>query len=443
VSEKAKVVSRRTILRGRALTFTRAPQGLDDNEAFTYLEDAAITIENGRILAFGPFSDADTTDAAVIDHRPGLILPGFIDGHVHSVQAQVVASWAGSLLEWLNTYTFIEEQRFADLTHATRIAGAFLDTLIAHGTTTAAVYGSVHPQSVDAFFVEAERRGMRMIAGKVLMDREAPEALRDTAQSAHDDSEALIRRWHGRGRALYAITPRFAITSTPAQLEVAGALLAAHPDCYLQTHLGENDHEIRYSCALYPDAKDYAGIYEDHGLLGPKTLLGHCIHLTDRELAVIAETGSVAVHCPTSNLFLGSGLFDLERLRAAGTRIAVATDVGGGTNYGLLRTLDEGYKVQQLRGYRMTPFDTFHMATRGNAEALGIADRVGSIAPGLEADLVVLDSRATPAMALRMETVTTLAEELFLAQTLGDDRCVVETYVAGHPLKSGPTSGAA
>ncbi len=277
---------------------------------------------------------------------------------------------------------------------------------------------------------------MLMVGGKVMMDRNAPEGLCDTAQSGYDDSKALIARWHGRGRGLYAISPRFAITSTPEQMEASRALVAEHPQCYVQTHLSENDAEITYSMELYPDSPDYTGIYEDYGLLGPKTLLGHCIHLNHREVGVLAETGSVAVFCPTSNLFLGSGLFDRERLLNNGVRIGVATDIGGGTSVSMLRTLDEGYKVLQLRGQRLNPFASFHMATRGNAEALGLEDTIGSIAPGRAADLIVLDAAATPIMGMRKANVETLAEELFLLQTLGDDRAVAEVYVAGARAKS-------
>jgi guanine deaminase len=269
-----------------------------------------------------------------------------------------------------------------------------------------------------------------------MMDRNAPEALCDTAQSGYHDSKMLIERWHGRGRGLYAISPRFAITSTPAQLEAARALVAEHPDCYVQTHLSENDVEITNSMALYPDSPDYTGIYEDYGLLGRKTLLGHCIHLNHRETGVLAETGSVAVFCPTSNLFLGSGLFDRERLGKAGVRIGVATDIGGGTSYGMLETMAEGYKVLQLRGQRLTPLSSFYMMTLGNARALSLEGTIGAIAPGNAADLVVLNAAATPAMALRMATVSTLAEELFLLQTLGDDRAIAEVYVAGARAKS-------
>ena len=270
-----------------------------------------------------------------------------------------------------------------------------------------------------------------MIGGKVMMDRNAPEAVTDTPQSSYDDSKAVIERWHGRGRALCAVTPRFAITSTPAQLEMAGTLMREHPDCYMQTHLSENHDEIAFTASLYPEARDYLDVYERHGLLGRRSLFGHSIHLSERERAAMAESGSVAVFCPTSNLFLGSGLFDDAGLGAQGVRRAIATDVGGGTNYSMLRTLDEGYKVLALRGQKLDPLRAFWWITRGNAEALSLEGRIGTLAPGAEADVVVLDSGATPAMALRMETVETLAEELFVLETLGDDRAVAATYVAG------------
>lgn len=426
----------RTILRGRVLSFLRAPQGIDDAQSYLYLEDGAVSIEDGKIVAVEDYASANIAGAVVIDHRPNLILPGFIDLHLHYVQSQMMAAYAGSLLEWLNTYTFVEEQKFSQQGHADAVAVDFYDALIRHGTTTAVAYCSSHPRSVDAFFAEGQRRNMLMIGGKVMMDRNAPEELCDTARTGYDDTRALIARWHGRGRALYAISPRFAITSTPEQLEASRALAMEYPDCYIQTHLSENDAEIAFSMELYPNSPDYTGIYEDYGLLGRKTLLGHSIHLNHREVSVLAETGSVAVFCPTSNLFLGSGLFDRERLVKNGVRIGVATDIGGGTSVSMLRTLDEGYKVLQLRGQRLNPFASFHMATRGNAEALGLEATIGSVAPGNAADLIVLDARATPTMRMRMATVETLAEELFLLQTLGDDRAVAEVYVAGTRAKS-------
>ncbi|MBJ7578831.1 guanine deaminase [Devosia sp. MC532] len=426
----------KTILRGRVLSFHRAPQDIGDTESYLYLEDGAVTLENGKVIAVGDYASAETAGADVVDHRPHLIMSGFIDLHVHYVQSHIMAAYAGSLLEWLNTYTFIEEQKFSQQGHAAAVAVDFYDALIRHGTTTAVAYCSSHPRSVDAFFAEGEKRNMLMVGGKVMMDRNAPEALCDTAQSGYDDSKALIAKWHGRGRGQYAISPRFAITSTPAQLEAAQALVAEHPECYVQTHLSENDEEIRFSMELYPASKDYTGIYEDYGLLGRKTLLGHSIHLNHRETSVLAETGAVAVFCPTSNLFLGSGLFDRERLLANGVRIGIASDIGGGTSMSMLRTLDEGYKILQLRKQRFNPLSSFHLATRGNAEALGLEDKIGSIAPGRDADLVVLDSGATPTMQMRQGTVTSLVEELFLLQTMGDDRSIVEVYVAGTATKS-------
>jgi guanine deaminase len=278
---------------------------------------------------------------------------------------------------------------------------------------------------------------MLMVGGKVMMDRNAPEALRDTPQSSYDDSKRLLEKWHGQGRAYYAITPRFAITSSPEQMEMAEALAREFPEVHIQTHVDENLAEVEFARELFPNLPDYLGIYERYHLLGPRTLLGHCIHMTHREVEVLAATRSVAVWCPTSNLFIGSGLFDHQRLATRGARIAVATDVGGGTSYSMLRTLDEGYKVLQARGQRLHPLRSFYMMTLGNARAMSLDDRIGRIEAGMDADLVVLDARATPQMALRMEVVDTLANELFLLQTCGDDRAVAETYVAGMAMKSG------
>jgi len=417
-----------TLLRGRLLTFRREPESLHDDGSYLYVEDGGILIEDGLISAMGEFADV----------LKALIMPGFIDTHLHFPQMQVVGSYAGNLLEWLNTYTFVEEQRFAAPEHAARLAVKFFDELVRHGTTTAVAYCSVHKVSADMFFAESFRRNMRMVGGKVMMDRNAPEGLRDTPQSGYDDTRQVITDWHGKGRNHVAISPRFAITSTPEQMEAAQALAKEYPNLHIQTHLSENHDEIRFACELYPDAKDYTDIYARYGLLGPNSLFGHCIHLSDREADAMSESGSVAVFCPTSNLFLGSGLFGLKRLsrRDKSVRIAVATDIGGGTSYSMLRTLDEGYKVLQLQGERMTPFESFYRMTLGNARALGLDEWIGTLERGSDADVVVLDSRATPAMALKMEAVKTLAEELFLMQTMGDDRTIAETYVAGKRAKS-------
>ncbi len=427
------------LIRGRVLTFRDEPQSLDDSQSYRYIEDGAVLVENGRITRLGDYAEISAeagSGVKVADHRPHLILPGFIDTHIHYPQTQVVASYAANLLEWLNTYTFVAEQKFADEQHAEFIAERFLDELIRHGTTTAVAYCSVHPQSVDAYFRASQHRNMRMLGGKVMMDRNAPPALCDTAQSGYDDSKQLIARWHGKDRLDYVITPRFAITSTPEQLEASQALAREHPECFIQTHLSENHEEIEFTKSLYPDAPDYLGIYEHYGLLGSKTLLGHSIHLEEREVQVMAEADSVAVFCPTSNLFLGSGLFDRDRLKASGVRMAVATDVGGGTSFSMLRTMDEGYKVLQLRGSRLNPFQSFYMMTLGNARALSMEDKIGTLDEGTEADIVVLDSAATSPMRLRMAAGATLEQELFLLQTVGDDRAIVETYIAGKPLKA-------
>ncbi|MCT4373075.1 guanine deaminase [Yangia mangrovi] len=429
------------LLRGRILSFNAEPQGPEDHAAYRYIEDGAILISSGMIRATGAFDQLSrqAPSVPVADHRPHLLMPGFIDTHIHYPQVQVIASWGAQLLDWLNDYTFPEETRFADPAHAEAMAEWLMAQLCAHGTTTAVAYASVHETSAEAFFTAAARRNMRMIGGKVMMDRNAPEALRDTPQTGYDASKRLIARWHGTGRAGYAITPRFAITSSPEQLEMAGALTAEHPECHVQTHLSENRDEIAYTLSLYPEAPDYLGVYERYGLLGPKTLLGHSIHLEPREIDLLAETGARPVFCPTSNLFLGSGLFDEAGLRARGICNAVATDVGAGTSYSMLQTLNEAYKVLQLQGQKLHPLNAFHWITRGNAVALGLEDRIGTLEPGTEADIVVLDSSATEPMALRMQRAETLSEELFVLQMLGDDRAVAETYVAGLPQKHAVT----
>lgn len=423
------------VLRGRVLSFTAEPADADDLSALNYTEDGGILIQDGIILASGDFDALDKTDAEVIDHRPHLLMAGFIDTHNHFPQMQVIGSYGAQLLDWLSNYTFPAETKFVDPAHANRMAGKYFDEMLRNGTTTPVAYCSVHKTSAEAYFSEAERRNIRAIGGKVLMDRNAPDGLLDTPQTGYDDTTALISDWHGNGRALYAISPRFAITSTPEQMEMAQALVAENPDCYMQTHLSENHDEIAYTMSLYPEHTDYLGIYEDYGLLSERALLGHCIHLSDRERGVMADTKSVAVFCPTSNLFIGSGLFNEERTRQDGIRIAVATDIGGGTSYSMLRTMDEAYKVCQLQNQNLPPLYAFYLMTLGNAKALGLESKIGTLDAGSEADIVVVDATATPAMELRMETVETLAEELFVLQTLGDDRSIRETYVAGVAMK--------
>ncbi|MFA1626123.1 guanine deaminase [Rhizobium mongolense] len=432
------------LLRGRLLSFKRAPLSVTDTDSYRYESDGGLLIEAGKIAAIGAYSDIRKkapADAVEIDHRPYLIMPGFIDTHLHFPQMQVIASYAANLLEWLNTYTFPEECRFVETAHAEKIASHFYDELARHGTTTAAAYCSVHKTSADAYFSEAMRRNMCMVGGKVMMDRNAPQGLLDTPEMGYEETRQVIADWHGKGRNHVAITPRFAITSTPQQMAAAQALAQEFPDLHIQTHLSENHDEIRFTCELYPDAIDYTDIYARYGLLGPKSLFGHCIHLSEREADAMSEAGSVAVHCPTSNLFLGSGLFPLKALarREKTVRIGVATDIGGGSSYSMLRTMDEAYKIQQLLGERLNPLESYYYMTLGNAEALSLADSIGTLDEGTDADLVVLNAAATPAMALKMDVVKTLPEELFLLQTMGDDRAVAETYVAGEAAKSNLT----
>ena len=434
------MTSEARVIRGRVLSFIDDP-AVSGSRAYSLVDNGAVLIAGGLIEAVGGAPDilARAPQGAVInDHSGLLIMPGFIDAHVHYPQTQVIGSYGAQLLDWLYNYTFVEEQKFADPAHCERIAAFFLDELFRSGTTTAMVYCTVHPQSVDAFFDAAEQHGARMIAGKVMMDRDAPAALMDTAQRGYDESKALIERWRGCGRLSYAITPRFAVTSTQAQLDAAGALAREFPHCYVQTHANENKAEIARVAALFPEAESYLDVYARAGLLGPLSVLGHCIHLQDSEVAALAESRSVAAFCPTSNLFLGSGLFDQARLARAGVRIALATDVGGGTSYSMLRTAAEGYKVLQLNRQSWSPLEAFYQMTRGNARALSLDDRIGSIEAGKEADLIALDSRATPALAHRMETAGgDLEVELFALLTLGDDRAVRQTYVAGEPRKEG------
>jgi guanine deaminase len=424
-------------IRGRLLSFVAEPAGPGDTSSYRLIEDGLVVVRDGRITDVGEAADLlrSLPEGTPVDHHPnGLITPGLIDTHIHFPQTQVIASYGAQLLEWLNKYTFVEEQRFADAGHAQRNATFFLDELLRNGTTTAVVYATVHPGSVDAFFVESERRGTAMIAGKVMMDRNAPPGLRDTPRSGYDESLQLIGRWHGKGRQRYAVTPRFAITSTEEQLEAAGALAREVTGVYMQTHLSENLREIETVRSLFPNARHYTDVYDRYGLLGERSLFGHCIHLEDDEVRRLSESRSVAVFCPTSNLFIGSGLFDLNRLSrgADPVRVSLATDVGGGTSYSMLRTAAEGYKVLQLGGQNLPALSAFHMMTRGNALSLGMGDEIGVIEPGRFADLVVLDSRATPAMAHRMETIEgDLDEELFVLMTLGDDRAVAATYVQG------------
>lgn len=436
MTDSAPAADAVTVIRGPALTYTGDPFAQDLATCRLYDSDAAIVVAGGTIRAFGPASrvlPSVGADATIAHYPKALILPGFIDCHVHYPQTRMIGAYGAQLLDWLERHTFVTEQAFADPDHARSVARAYLGENLRNGTTSAAVFCTVHPQSVDVFFEEAEALGLRMIAGKVIMDRNAPPALCDDVRRGYDDSKALIERWHGRGRALYALTPRFAASSTPEQLEATGALWREHSGTLLQSHLSENHAEVAWIRDLFPQARDYVDVYDRFGLLGPRAIYGHGIHLSERERARLSETGTALAHCPTSNLFLGSGLFDMAAAKVAARpiRVGLATDLGAGTTFSMLRTMSAAHAVAQLRGQALSAGHAFYLATRGAAEALGLEDRIGSIAPGMEADLVVLDLESTPLIAFRMAAVRDLDEALFVQMTLADDRAVRATYVAG------------
>ncbi len=421
-----------TAFRARLLTFRGDPSRSDDAVAFE--DDGLLIVEDGRVVAAGAHAALAgrlAPDAALTVLRDKLIVPGFIDTHIHYPQTDMIASPAPGLLPWLDTYTFPTERRFEDPTHAAEVANFFVDQLLAAGTTTALVYCTVHKQSADAFFAVSEARNLRMIAGKVLMDRNCPEFLRDTAQSGYDDSAELIARWHGRGRQMYALTPRFAPTSTQAQLEACAALAGRHADVFVQSHVAENVDEVKWAAELFPGHRSYLDIYDRFGLLRPRAVYGHCIHLDDTDRHRIAETGTVIAHCPTSNFFLGSGLFDFDRATAQRTHLSLATDVGGGTSFSMLQTMNEAHKVARLSGHHLSAVRMFWLATAGAAHALALDHEVGTLAPRTEADFVVLDPSATPLLARRTARAESLEELLFALAMLGDDRAVHSTWAAG------------
>ena len=407
--------------------------------SYEYFADGVLVVEDGRISALGAASEVLPTlaDDVEVTHYPdALITPGFIDTHIHFPQTGMVGSYGEQLLDWLNEYTFPCEGQFADKAHADGVAQIFLKELLRNGTTTALVFGSVHPESVDALFEAAQALDLRLIAGKVMMDRNAPDYLTDTAQSSYAQSKALIERWHGKGRLHYAVTPRFAPTSSEAQLTLAGQLLREYPDVYLQTHLSENLQEIEWVKALFPERSNYLDVYDHYKLLGERSVLAHGVHLCDAECARLAETGSAIAFCPTSNLFLGSGLFNLPQAERFKVNVGLGTDVGAGTSFSLLHTLNEAYKVMQLQGEKLNPFKSLYLATLGGARALRLEDRVGTLQPGTDADFVVLDYHATPLLSYRIAQAKTFEEVLFVLMTLGDDRAVLQTYAAGRRVHS-------
>jgi len=423
--------------RGSILHFLEDPLHAGER-SYQYFDDGVLLLRDGLVESLG---DACTllktlpTGVSVVDYRGRLIVPGFIDTHVHYPQVDMIAAYGEQLLAWLERYAFPTERRFDDAVHAREVAEFFLDELLRNGTTTAMVFATVHPASVDALFEAATARNMRMIAGKVLMDRNCPEFLRDTAASGYEDSQQLIERWHERGRQLFAVTPRFAPTSTEEQLQLAGRLLDEHPGVYLQSHVAENRSEIAWVAELFPWSRSYLDVYDRFGLLRDRSVYAHCIHLDRTDRTRMAQSGAAMSFCPTSNLFLGSGLFDLDAAAASGTRVGIGTDVGGGTSFSMLRTLSEAYKVAQLAGQTLSPLRAFFLATLGSARALYLDHLLGNFERGKEGDFVVLDPSATPLLARRMQQTDGLAERLFLLLMLGDDRAISATHVMGRSCR--------
>jgi guanine deaminase len=418
--------------RAKLLTFTGDPAQSAD--AAVFHEDGVVIVEDGHVVASGAWTALAgrvADGASVHDLRDKLIVPGFIDTHIHYPQTDIIASPATGLLPWLEAWTFPTERSFENEAVAEETARFFVDELLANGTTTALVYCTVHKQSADALFRASEAKNLRMIAGKVLMDRHCPAYLRDTPQTAYDDSAELIARWHHRGRQMYALTPRFAPTSTEAQLEACQALARAHPDLFIQSHVAENRDEVKWVSELFPQQRSYLDVYDHYGLLRRRAVYGHCIWLDDEDRRRMAQTGAVAAHCPTSNLFLGSGLFDFDKADEAAMRVTLATDVGGGTSFSMLQTMNEAHKVARMGGHHLSATRMFWLATAGAAEALDLGETIGTLAPGSEADFVVLDLQATPLVARRTAHAQSLEELLFALALLGDDRAVYETWVAG------------
>lgn len=420
------------LILGQTLSFTGDPF-VEGPSAARHETHGAVAISDGIITAVGPADaiKAVHPQAPITDMGDHLLMAGFIDAHVHYPQTAIVASWGKRLIDWLNTYTFPEETRFHDPAYAAQIANTYCDFALANGTTTAASFCTIHPASVDAYFTAAAERGMRMVGGKTCMDRNAPDGLRDTAQSAYDDSKTLIDRWHGTGRATYAITPRFSPTSTDAQLAALGGLWSERPDCLMQTHLSEQHEEIAWVADLYPTARDYLHTYEQHGLVGKGAIMGHSIHLTPREVAVMAERGVTVAHCPTSNMFIGSGLCDVTGLNAAGVTTGLATDTGGGSSFSMLRTMAAAYEVAQLRGDALHASDLLYLATVGSAKTLGLSDKIGNLTAGNEADLIALNLASTAPIRLSTARAEDIWEAIFPTLMMGDDRAIGGVWVAG------------
>ncbi len=420
-------------VRGSILHYLGDPAD-NGHKALEYIDDGLLLLYNGRIAECGPAEallGKLPADSFIDNYHGQLILPGLIDTHVHYAQIDMIASFGGQLLDWLDKYTFPTEQRFSDPAHAREVADFFCDELLRNGTTTAMVFATVHPVSVDALFEAAQSRHMRMITGKVMMNRNCPDTLCDGTDRGEAEIRRLIEQWHGTDRLHYAVTPRFAPTSTPGQMRLAARFFSEYPGIYLQSHLAENVQEVDWAATLYPEARSYLGIYNDYRLTGARAMYAHCLWIDDEDRRQIAETGTAMSFCPTSNLFLGSGLFDLDKAQSLGIRIGIGTDVGGGTSLSILKTLSEAYKVLQLRGQTLSALHAFYLATLGGARSLYLDGQIGNFTAGKEADFIVLDMHSTPILARRIASAATQEEKLFALMMLGDDRAIAATYLLG------------
>ncbi len=437
-----------TAIRGAFLDFIEDPFYVPVSASVRYQPDGLLVLEGGHIRAFGDYATVSRQfpHIEVTTYPPGhLISPGFIDAHIHYPQTEMIASYGAQLLEWLDKYTFPTEVKFKDEAYAREIAQFFLDELLKQGTTTALVLTTIFPQSVTVLFEEAAKRNMRIIAGQVLMTRHAPDFLLNDAETAYAQTREQIQTWHGNGRSLYAITPRFAITSTEQELQLAGSLKAEFPDVYVHTHLSENLKEVEFTAELFPDSIDYLNVYERFGLVGDRSIFAHCVQLNDSSFRRLSQAGATIAFCPTANLFLGSGLFNLAQAKSPEypVKVALGTDVGGGTSFSLLQTMSDAYKITQLRGQNLSAFQSFYLATLGAARSLSLDSKLGNFAVGKEADFIVLDVQATPLMKLRnpqaiATSLEELASQVFAVMMLGDDRTIKATYVAGKLAYANP-----
>ena len=428
-----------TILRGSTLSFYADPFVAGDEKSYNFLKDALLFLEAGKITEIGTYDSLKNKvpeGTEITDYSGHLITPGFIDTHVHYPQTSMIGAYGQHLLEWLENYTFPTEAKFKDKEFARTVAKMFLKQTIKAGTTTSMVYGTVFKDSVNAFFEESEALGTRMLCGKVLMDRNAPEEILDTPESGYKESKELIEKWHNNGRQLYVVTPRFAPTSSREQLKLAGQLFNEYPDVFMQTHLCENEGEIAWVKELFPERKSYLDVYDHYGLVGRRSVFGHCVHFEDEDFETMSKKKASISHCPTSNLFLGSGLFDLKKAKTGEfpVYVGLGTDLGAGTSFSQLRTLNEAYKIAEMRDSSLTAIKGYYLATRGGAESLGLEDKIGSLEKGMEADITIWDLSSTEIIDFRMTFAKELEEKLFVQMILADDRSVHATYVNGEKV---------